>query len=126
MRGNIYISLNESTYESLIPTELVDKYGNIPVLLKKAESDDDEDVFEVKERPTFKEIGKANEGDFGVVIKVVVDDSNYYVLELDASWASSEVSALLKLGSGLKSPNNTLMTNKEAINFINKNAPEEE
>ena len=118
MRGNIYISLNESTYESLIPTELVDKYG-ISVL-------DDEDVFEVKERPTFKEIGKANEGDFGVVIKVVVDDSNYYVLELDASWAASEVSALLKLGSGLKSPNNTLMTNKEAINFINKNAPEEE
>ena len=30
----------------LIPTELVDKYGNIPVLLKKAESDDDEDVFD--------------------------------------------------------------------------------
>ena len=29
-------------------------------------------------------------------------------IELDASWATSEVSALLKLGSGLKSPNNTL------------------
>ena len=47
-------------------------------------------------------------------------------MELEASWTSSEVSALISLGSGLSSPNNTLMTNKEAIAFINANIPEEE
>tara|TARA_R100000951_G_C2577132_1_gene160685 strand:+ start:353 stop:709 length:357 start_codon:yes stop_codon:yes gene_type:complete len=118
MRGNVYISLNESTYEGSIPTELVNKYG-VPVL-------DDEGVETGKTTPTFKELGEVNKHLFGRVITVIVNSENYYVMELDASWSSSEVSALLNLGSGLSSPNNTLMTNKEAINFINENAPEEE
>lgn len=118
MRGNVYISLNESTYESLIPTELVGKYG-VPVL-------DDEGVETSKTTPTFKELGEINKYLFGGVITVTIDSENYYVMELDASWSSSEVSALLNLGSGLSSPNNTLMTNKESINFINENGPEAE
>ncbi len=118
MRGNVYISLNESTYEDLIPTELVDKYG-ISVL-------DDEGVETSKTTPTFKELGEVNKHLFGPVITVTVDSVNYYVMELEVSWTSSEVSALIALGLGLSSPNNTLMTNKEAINFINENAPEAE
>lgn len=118
MRGNVYICLNESTYEDLIPTELVDKYG-ISVL-------DDEGVETSKTTPTFKELGEVNKHLFGNVITVTIDSENYYVMELDASWSSSEVSALIALGSGLSSPNNTLMTNKEAIAFINANRPEEE
>ena len=118
MRGNVYISLNESTYEGLIPTELVNKYG-VPVL-------DDEGVETGKTTPTFKELGEINKSLFGTVITVTVDSVNYYVMELEASWTSSEVSALLNLGSGLSSPNNTLMTNKEAISFINNNASEAE
>lgn len=118
MRGNVYISLNESTYEGSIPTELVNKYG-VPVL-------DDEGVETGKTAPTFKELGEINKGIFGSVITVTIDSVNYYVMELEVSWTSSEVSALLNLGSGLSSPNNTLMTNKEAISFINENRPEEE
>ena len=118
MRGNVYISLNESTYEGSIPTELVNKYG-VPVL-------DDDGVETGKITPTFKELGEMNKSLFGHVITVTIDSVNYYVMELEASWTSSEVSALIALGSGLSSPNNTLMTNKEAIAFINANKPEQE
>lgn len=118
MRGNIYISLNESTYKSLIPNELVNRY-EVPVL-------NDKGIETGKTTPTFKELGEINKAMFGSVIKVTIDSVNYYIMELEASWATSEVSALLKLGSGLKSPNNTLMTNKEAITFINENSPEKE
>lgn len=118
MRGNVYISLNESTYEGSIPTELVNKYG-VPVL-------DDDGVETGKITPTFKELGEMNKSLFGHVITVTIDSVNYYVMELEASWTSSEVSALIALGSGLSSPNNTLMTNKEAIAFINTNKPEQE
>lgn len=118
MRGNVYISLNESTYEGSIPTELVNKYG-VPVL-------DDEGVETGKTAPTFKELGEINKHLFGSVITVTVDSVNYYVMELEASWSSSEVSALIDLGLGLSSPNNTLMTNKEAISFINNNVSEAE
>ena len=118
MRGNVYISLNESTYEGSIPTELVNKYG-IPVF-------DDEGVETGKTTPTFRELGEINKSLFGNVVTVTVDSVNYYVMELEVSWTSSEVSALIALGSGLSSPNNTLMTNKEAIAFINANIPEEE
>jgi hypothetical protein len=47
-------------------------------------------------------------------------------MEFNASWLQSEVSALIDLGNGLDYPNNTLMTNKEAIELINLNQSNDE
>ena len=46
-------------------------------------------------------------------------------MEFNASWLQSEVSALINLGNGLEYPNNTLMTNKEAISIIQDNQAED-
>ena len=48
-------------------------------------------------------------------------------MEFNASWLESEVSSLINLGNGLDYPNNTLMTNSEAITLIStSNIPGEE
>jgi hypothetical protein len=49
------------------------------------------------------------------------EEGTYYIIELEVSWKSGEITALLKLGEGLSYPNNTLMTNTEAHQFINEN-----
>tara|TARA_B100000795_G_C22755906_1_gene421476 strand:- start:899 stop:1255 length:357 start_codon:yes stop_codon:yes gene_type:complete len=114
MRGNIYISLNTPTYNGLIPNELLSKYG-IP------EYDVDGNQLNLN-HPTFKELGVYNKIKFGEVIKVVIGSSNYYVMELDASWKDGEVSSLLSLGTSLSYPRNSVMNNDEAIKFIRDNA----
>ena len=118
MRGNVYMCLNTSTYESKIPTELDYTYG-IPSY------NEDGSLKEVL-HPTFKELGAYNLRKFGAVPKIKVGNANYYILELEVSWKEGEVSALLNLGKGLAYPKNTLMTHSEAFKFIIDNTPDSE
>ena len=99
MTGNIFICLNEATYNGEIPVELQGSYSRMSYDL-------DDDIVEVLPT-TFKEVGEDGKRKFGAVV------------EFNASWLQSEVSALINLGNGLDYPNNTLMTNKEAISLIN-------
>jgi len=43
------------------------------------------------------------------------------VMELEASWLSGEITALINLGEGLNYPNNTLLTREEAKSLIKAN-----
>ena len=118
MVGNIFICLNEATYNGEIPTELQGSYSRI--------SRDEEGELVAVLPTTFAQIGEDNKRKFGGVVEVEVNGSVYYIMEFNASWLQSEVSALFRLGKGLRYPNNTLMTNKEAIELINSNQPNDE
>ena len=111
MVGNIFICLNEATYNGEIPTELQGSYSRI--------SRDEEGELVAVLPTTFAQIGEDNKRKFGGVVEVEVNGNVYYIIEFNASWLQSEVSALLSLGDGLRYPNNTLMTNSEALELIN-------
>lgn len=110
MIGNVFICLDEATYKGFIPNELQGSYA------RKA-YDEDGNLLAILET-TFEEVGEDNRIKFGSVIEVTVNESVYYIMEFNASWLQSEVSALISLGSGLNYPNNTLLTNKEARELI--------
>ena len=118
MVGNIFICLNEATYNGEIPTELQGSYSRI--------SRDEEGELVAVLPTTFAQIGEDNKRKFGSVVEIEVNGSVYYIMEFNASWLQSEVSALFRLGKGLKYPNNTLMTNKEAIELISLNESSDE
>jgi hypothetical protein len=111
MVGNIFICLNEATYNGEIPKELQGSYSRMSYDL-------DDDIVEVLPT-TFKEVGEDGKRRFGSVVELTIDEAKFYIMEFNASWLQSEVSALINLGNGLEFPNNTLMTNKEAISLIN-------
>ena len=108
-RGNIYISLNTTTYKATIPTELQKRYNY-------TETDEDGNTTEIT--PTFEMLGERLKQKHGAVVKIKSGQRNIYVMELEASWLESEVSALLKLGEGLDAPQNTLLTAREAQTLI--------
>ena len=117
MVGNIFICLNEATYNGEIPTELQGSYSRI--------SRDEEGELVAVLPTTFAHIGEDNKRKFGGVVEVTIDKAKFYIMEFNASWLQSEVSALFRLGKGLRYPNNTLMTNKEAIALIQDNQSED-
>ena len=117
MVGNIFICLNEATYNGLIPKELQGSYS-------RTSSDEEGNLIEVLPT-TFKEVGEDGKRRFGSVVEIKVNGSVYYIMEFNASWLQSEVSALINLGNDLEYPNNTLMTNKEAISIIQDNQAED-
>ena len=117
MVGNIFICLNEATYNGEIPKELQGSYS-------RTSSDEEGNLIEVLPT-TFKEVGEDGRRRFGTVVEIKVNGSVYYIMEFNASWLQSEVSALINLGDGLEYPNNTLMTNKEAISIIQDNQAED-
>ena len=118
MVGNIFICLNEATYNGLIPKELQGSYS-------RTSSDEEGNLIEVLPT-TFKEVGEDGRRRFGSVVEITIDDAKFYIMEFNASWLQSEVSALINLGNGLRFPNNTLMTNKEAIELISLNESSDE
>lgn len=115
MIGNIYICLNEETYNSEIP-DLLSRY-------RKAEYDEEGSLVELLPT-TFAQIGVDNTSEFGVVRDMEINGDNFYILELDGSWLNGEVSYLLSLGDGLAYPNNTLLTRGEAKELLNENSAE--
>lgn len=114
MRGNVYMCLDNTTFNKLIPTELVATYG-IPEY-------DEEGVQNGVIHPTFKELGEYNLRKFGTVPMVKIGNAKFYIVELEASWINGELSALLKLGKNKAYPKNCLMTRSEAAKFIRDNA----
>tara|TARA_R110000796_G_scaffold224117_1_gene340392 strand:+ start:190 stop:546 length:357 start_codon:yes stop_codon:yes gene_type:complete len=117
MRGNVYMCLDNTTFNSLIPDELVSTYG-IPSYNEEGELDE---VL----HPTFKELGLHNLQKFGAVPVVTIESDDYHIVELEVSWRQGETSALLKLGEGKPYPCNTLMSNTEVIKFILENTSDE-
>ena len=113
MVGNIFICLNEATYNGEIPTELQGSYARVS-------SDEEGNLIEVLPT-TFKEVGEDGRRKFGAVVELTIDEAKFYIMEFNASWLQSEVSALINLGNDLEYPNNALMTNKEAVTLINLN-----
>ena len=112
MIGNVFICLDEQTYLGLIPTELQGSYA-------RKTYDDDGNLLSILPT-TFEEVGIDNRRKFGAVIELDVNGSVYFVMEFNASWLQSEVTALISLGDGLSYPSNTLLTNAEAISLINQ------
>jgi len=113
MQGNIFICLNEVTYKGNIPVELQGEYA-------RKVYDEEGNLTEVL-GTTFEEVAADNRVKFGSVIELIIDSSKYYVLELNVSWLSGGVSALLALGSASTYPNNCLLTNEEAMELIASN-----
>jgi hypothetical protein len=111
MIGNVFICLDEQTYKGLIPVELQGSYA-------RKTYDENGNLLAILET-TFEEVGIDNRRKFGGVIEIDVNGAKHFVMEFNASWLSSEVSALISLGAGLNYPSNTLLTNKEAIELIN-------
>ena len=114
MRGNVYLSLDTKTFKGLIPEELMKTYG-IPEY-------DEEGIQNGVIHPTFKELGEYNRRKFGANPVVEIGKAKYHIIQLEASWVSGELSALLDLGKGKEYPNNCLMTRTEAAQFVSKHA----
>ena len=114
MRGNVYLSLDTKTFKGLIPEELMKTYG-IPQY-------DEEGIQNGVIKPTFEELGEYNRRKFGANPVVKIGKTKYHIIQLEASWVSGELSALLDLGKGKEYPNNCLMTRTEASQFVSKHA----
>ena len=115
MIGNIFISLNEATYNGLIPSELSGRYSRV-------DKDEEGNLIDILDT-TFKEMGEDNKQRFGSVIEIEINSEKFYILELNASWVSGEVTALINLSNRLPFPNNTLLLADEARELINENRP---
>ncbi|MCS5551401.1 MAG: hypothetical protein NZ811_07775 [Gammaproteobacteria bacterium] len=115
MRGNIYICLNEETYNSEIP-DLLSRY-------RRAEYDEEGSLVELLPT-TFAQMGEDNTNDFGVVRDIKINGDNFYILEFDGSWLNGEVSYLLNLGDELAYPNNSLLTRQEARKLLKESTVE--
>ncbi len=113
MRGNVYMCLNDTTFNQLIPSELLSTYG-MPEY-------DEEGIQNGVTHPTFKELGEYNRRKFGHNPMVDIGDNKFYIIELEASWLNGELSSLLRLGEGLAYPHNCLMTRTEASQFLQDN-----
>ena len=115
MIGNIYICLNEETYNSELP-DLFSRY-------RRAEFDEEGALVQLLPT-TYAEMGEDNKRQYGRVLTFTKDGSNFYILEFTASWLSGEVSYLLDLGQGLSYPNNTVLTSDEAVQLVQENTKE--
>jgi len=108
-----FICLNEQTYNSEIPLELLGRYARVEL--------DEEGVLVGVLPTTFAEVGEDNKTAYGSVVELNINDAKFYVMELEVSWLSGEITALIDLGEGLSYPNNTLLTREEAKSLIKAN-----
>ena len=113
MRGNVFLCLDNTTFNKLIPNELVGTYG-IPEY-------DEEGIQNGVTHPTFKELGEYNRRKFGHNPMVKIGKAKFYIIQLEASWLNGELSSLLNLGKNKAYPKNSLMTRTEAAKFIQDN-----
>ena len=106
MRGNVYISIPAADKDNALPSAIT-RYDWTEYTY------DDEGAVETTQplvHPTWSQYGEKYKADFGAAVSVSVNDVEFIVYELEASWQDSETSALVALGSGLSAPNYTLMT----------------
>ena len=116
MRGNVYISIPSADKENALPSAITRYDWNTYTY-------DDEGAVDTTTlvHPTWAEYGEKYKADFGAAVSVSVNDVEYIVYELEASWKDSEISALIALGSKKAAPKYTLMTASEARTFIADN-----
>ena len=117
MRGNVYISIPVSDNDNALPSAIT-RYDWIEYTY----NEEGEVETTTTIHPTWSQYGEKYKADFGAAVSVSVNDVEYFVYEITASWKDSEVSALLALGSGLAAPNYTVMTAEEARAFITDNS----
>jgi hypothetical protein len=117
MRGNVFLCLDNTTFNKLIPNELVGTYG-IPEY-------DEEGIQNGVTHPTFKELGEYNRRKFGHNPMVKIGKAKFYIIQLEASWINGELSSLLNLGKNKTYPKNCLMTRSEASIFLSEHQSDE-
>jgi hypothetical protein len=120
MRGNVYISIPAADKDNALPSAIT-RYDWTEV----AYNDEGEVESTTKVHPTWAQYGEKYKADFGAAVSVSVNDVEFIVYEITASWKESEVSALLALGKGKAAPKYTVMTAEEARAFITENTPAE-
>ena len=117
MRGNVYISIPAADNANALPSAITRYDWN-----EYTYNEEGEVESTTKVHPTWAQYGEKYKADFGAAVSVSVKDVEFIVYELEASWKDSEISALIALGSGLSSPNYTLMNTSEARTFIADNS----
>lgn len=117
MRGNLYISVPATDKDNAIPATITRYDWSEYTYTDEGEIDTTTLVH-----PTWSQYGEKYKADFGAPVSVSVNDVEFIVYEMEASWLDSEISALVALGSGLSAPNYTLMTATEARQFIIDNS----
>lgn len=120
MNGNVFISVPETDIYNELPAPIT-SYDWTETSFDPENPEAEPTV--TSHHPTWDILGQRNTAKFGSVIHVTVDDALYRVYELEMSWMSGEISALLALGAGLSAPSYTLMTATEARELIADNAP---
>jgi len=120
MKGNIYISVPAADKAQQLPASL-DRYDWETFTY----NEEGEVTSMTTIHPTWEQYGEKYKHLFGAPVTVTVSEVDYIVYEMEASWLTSEVSALIALGSDLSAPSYTLMTNPEVRAFIQDNTPEE-
>lgn len=119
MKGNIFISVPDADKNNALPASITRYDWN-----EYTYDDDGEIDTTTLVHPTWAQYGSKYQRDFGAPVTVSVNDVNYIVYEMEASWLDSEVSALISLGNGLSQPSYTVYTNAEAREFIADNTEE--
>ena len=117
MRGNVYISIPAADKDNALPSAIT-RYDWTEV----AYNEEGEVETTTTIHPTWSQYGEKYKADFGAAVSVSVNDVEFIVYEITASWKDSEVSALLALGKGKAAPKYTVMTAEEARQFIADNA----
>ena len=117
MRGNVYISIPAADKDNALPSAIT-RYDWTEV----AYNDEGEVETTTTIHPTWSQYGEKYKADFGAAVSVSVNDVEFIVYELEASWKDSEISALIALGSKKAAPKYTLMTASEARAFIADNS----
>ena len=117
MRGNVYISIPAADKAKALPSAIT-RYDWIEYTY----NEEGEVETTTTIHPTWSQYGEKYKADFGAPVSVSVNNVEFIVYEITASWKDSEVSALLALGSGLAAPNYTVMTAEEARAFITDNS----
>ena len=117
MRGNVYISIPAADKAKALPSSITRYDWN-----EYTYNEEGEVEKTTKVHPTWAQYGEKYQADFGAAVVVGVNDVEYIVYEITASWKDSEVSALLALGKGKAAPKYTVMTAEEARQFIADNA----
>ena len=120
MRGNVYISIPAADKDNALPSAIT-RYDWTEV----AYNEEGEVESTTTIHPTWSQYGEKYKADFGAAVSVSVNDVEFIVYELEASWLDSEVSALIALGNGQSAPNYTVYTNAEVRTFIAENTPAE-
>lgn len=113
MRGNLYISVPAADKAKAIPSAITRYDWTENVYNEEGEVESSSNVH-----PSWEAYGAKYAKDFGAPVSITVNDKEYIIYEMLASWKDSEVSALVSLGSGKAEPNYTVMQAEEARALI--------